>query len=235
MKIVIVSFLVSASLFAGLFSSNDDDLRQLQKNNEKIHQQFRQNVNDANAIIKRGEYSIMNEHKSNILNIITRIDTLSIPKEDKKTLQNDMTHYAVLVDDISVKLQSNAPKLNQHYSALIANLKSFNSKLASIGLSELLNDWHEISRIKNRYVKKPSKKHEKEFSNKWTSMVITITELYLDEEDEEALFAYLENYKAYFQEISAAYSSVGYANINKLKPLTYKIKAQLELSVPYQL
>ena len=61
---------------------------------------------------------------------------------------------------------------------------------------------------------------------------MTITELYLDDEMEQPLFEYLDAYKAYFKEISGAYRSVGYAEVGKLKPLTYKIKMQFEMMLP---
>jgi|GEM_PF-1978613 len=200
---------------------------------KEIHKNFRENVSDMNAILKRGEYNKVAKYESDVSSIIRQIELLDIPEKNKEELQNDINSYVTLVNNIRTKLQEKAPKLHDHHLTIINGLNNFNKKISSIGLSELSENWQELSTIKNRFVKKPSQQLEKEFDEKWSVVVITITELYLDDEMEEPLFTYLNNYKAYFKEMNSAYSSAQYSNVNKVKPLSYKIKSQLELLVPY--
>jgi hypothetical protein len=101
--------------------------------------------------------------------------------------------------------------------------------MSSIGLYALISRWRELSAIKNSFVKKPNPALEKKFDNIHNEIVVTITELYLDDEAESFLLGYLDNYKLYFKEITVAYAKANYDKINELKPLSYKIKAELEL------
>ncbi|MBU1658198.1 hypothetical protein KKG72_03995 [bacterium] len=234
MKLLISILLTLLHLNAGIFSSDDASLNKTNQKYKQIHNSFRQNVSDANAIIKRGEYEKIDSYTSEITSIIEQIKYLDIPRENKLKLQEDMIAYSNLINQITQTLKNKAPNLKMNYGNTLEGLQKFNKKIASIGLSELTTQWIELSRIKNHFVKKPNAKLEKEFDNKWNAVVVTITELYLDEEIENPLFNYLNSYKSYFKEISLSYKDVEYSNINKIKPLSYKIKAQLELLVPYK-
>ncbi|MFA5233806.1 MAG: hypothetical protein WC390_05330 [Sulfurimonas sp.] len=216
--ILAFSVLLSASMFT-------------QEENTKgnLIEEFRQNVSDTNSIIWRGEYEKISSHKSNLSSIIKKVQNLEMPQEKKQELETNLQSYATIVDTISKNLQKEAPKLKNHYSNTITNLDSFNKKISSIGLYALSSRWRELSSIKNNFVKKPNSALEKKFDNIWSEVVVTITELYLDDEAETFLLDYLENYKLYFKEITVAYSKTNYDKINKLKPLSYKIKAELEI------
>lgn len=233
MKLITTLLLATISLSAGIFTSEVEAKKTL-KINKQIHHSFRQNVSDANAIIKRGEYTKFDTYKADNSSIINRIEKLEINTEDKKRLKNDILTYSALIKTLGTKLQSKAPKLNNHYRYTIDRLKLFNQNLASIGYRPLLYDFRELSTIKNKFVKKPSKALERKFEEKWSAVMVTLTELYLDDDMEEPLVKYLKSYKSYFVELSSAYDSLNYFNINKLKPLSYKIKAQLELYIPYK-
>lgn len=222
MRLLIAVLLVISSLQAGMFTNNNDTRNHIRKD-------FHQNVSDANSIIKRGEYEKISAYKTNILSIAQQVDSLDISDDDKLQLQKDLHTYSDLVNTIAQNLEKKAPQLNLHYNETIRGLKRFNKKIASIGLYELTSQWMELSSIKNRFVKKPNRQLEKKFDNTWNAIIVTITELYLDDDMEEPLLTYLDNYKAYFKEISQAYKSVSYNNIKKLKPLSYKIKAKFEL------
>ncbi len=235
MKIFLLTLLSILQLSANFFGYYTDDKAHTNSNSRIIHKQYHDNVNSANDIIKRGEYKKINQYKSSVSDIISQINALDIESKSKKKLQDDIVSYSKLIDTISTKLEKKAPNMSEHYQKVIEGLQHFNSKLSSIGLSELLTQWRELSRLKNHFVRNPNSSYRKKFDAKWTGIIITITELYLDEDDEKELFDYLKNYKLYFHEINEAYLSVGYKNLNKLKPLTYKIKAQLELLIPYKI
>lgn len=218
LSILAFSVLLSASMFT-------------QKENTKgnLIEEFRQNVSDTNSIIWRGEYDKISSHKSNISSIMKKVQNLEMSQEKKQELETNLQSYADIVDTISKNLQKEAPKLKSHYNNAITNLDPFNKKISNIGLYALSSHWRELSSIKNNFVKKPNSALEKNFDNIWSEVVVTITELYLDDETETFLLNYLENYKLYFKEITVAYSKTNYEKINKLRPLSYKIKAELEI------
>ncbi|KIM06558.1 MAG: hypothetical protein KU29_08470 [Sulfurovum sp. FS06-10] len=157
----------------GLGASAFEDEKESKK---EIHKNFRENVSDMNAILKRGEYNKVAKYESDVSSIIRQIELLDIPEKNKEELQNDINSYVTLVNNIRTKLQEKAPKLHDHHLTIINGLNNFNKKISSIGLSELSENWQELSTIKNRFVKKPSQQLEKEFDEKWSVVVITITE-----------------------------------------------------------
>jgi len=226
MKILISSILIVASLDAGIFDYT-------QKTKEvKIINSFRETISDANDVIKRGNYNRYNEYKDGIKSTIDHVQRLNISKEEKAELEQDLKEYADIINTMYKKLHKKAPNFKDHYDSSIGELKNFNKKLISIGYRPLLSTWYELSKIKARFIKRPSEKLEKKFNEHYDLIVNYITELYLDEEIEEPLFAYLKNYRAYFDDINMAYKSVDYENIKKIKPLSYRIKAKMEFMNP---
>lgn len=226
MKYILILIFIFWDLHASLYHSDNVQTKD-------IREAFRENVSDANAILKRGEYAKIAKYKTDIESIIGQIKTLGIANENKEELQKDIALYTALINDISIHLQKKAPELEKNHLHILRKLDAFNKRISMIGFSELSENWRQLSNIKNSFIKQPRLKLEKEFDAKWSAVVITITELYLDEEIEQPVLDYLNDYKTYFKEISSAYSSAQYSNLNKVKPLSYKIKAQLELLVPY--
>jgi hypothetical protein len=224
-KYILILIFIFLNLHASLYYSEAVQTKD-------IREAFRENVSDANAILKRGEYTKIAKYEADIESIIAQIKTLGIANENKEELQKDIALYTALINDISKHLQKKAPELEKNHLHILNKLDAFNKRISAIGLSELSENWRQLSNIKNSFIKQPHTKLEQEFDAKWSAVVVTITELYLDEEIEKPALDYLHDYKIYFKEISGAYSSAQYSNLNKVKPLSYKIKAQLELLVP---
>jgi hypothetical protein len=228
MKRILVLVLFLAQLEANMFSfalyKNDQTI-----DKKELQTTFLQNVKHANAIIKRGEYDKLSLCLSDRSQIVAQLDRLDISQEERARLTNEINEYFSLVEEMAQTLRKQAPDLNAHYRFTLEGLRKFNAKISSIGLFELSSKWIELSRIKNSFVKKPNAKLEKEFNDAHDAMSVIITELYLDEEIEEPMLAYLKAYKAYFHSIASAYKTIDYKKIAKLKPLGYKIKAKLEL------
>ncbi len=218
LSILALSLLLNASMF-----TREENTRGV------LIEEFRQNVNDTNSIIWRGEYDKIPLYKASVSSITKKIQDLKIAQEKKQELTTNLQNYTAIVDTIAINLQKEAPQLKSHYENSIANLDAFNKKISSVGLYALSSRWRELSSIKNSFVKKPKPELEKKFDNVLSEIIVTITELYLDDEAESFLLSYLENYKLYFKEITAAYSKANFDKINELKPLSYKIKAELEL------
>jgi len=194
----------------------------------KIVNKFNKNISVANAVIKKGYYDKYQEYKNGIESTISHVHKLDISQKEKLELKKDIQTYASIINNIYTKLYEKAPRFKEHYKNSTYNKYSFNKKISSIGYRPIIRAWYELSKIKSIYIKRPSEKLEKRFYKKLQFMITNITELYLDEEIEEPLFAYLDNYKMYFDEVKIGYMSVDYENIKKLKPLCYKIKAKLE-------
>jgi hypothetical protein len=230
MKIVSFLFLTVWALHAGVldYFERDRTNRHVEKQ-QSVTELFRQNVRHANGAIKRGEYDGMAPFAHGINTLQKKLKQIDDPSLPVEALSKDIELYSQLVSAVTKELRQNAPKLNEHYSGIVGGVDTFNKKLSSIGLRELLRSWKDLTRIKHRFVKKPSAKLAKAFEKAWDNVSITITELYLDEEMEEPLLDFLERYKLQFAELNDAYEKVGYVNVAKIKPLAYKIKMQLEL------
>jgi hypothetical protein len=228
----IISFLLLSiwALHAGVLDYLDSDRtnRHVEKQ-QSVKELFRQHERNANGAIKRGEYEGMAAFSAGIGTLQKKLRQINDPAVPVEALSKDIELYSQLVTAVTKELKQNAPKLNEHYNGIVGGVDTFNKKLASIGLRELLRSWRDLTRIKHRFVKKPSAKLAKAFDKAWDNVSITITELYLDEEMEEPLLDFLQRYKLQFAELNDAYEKVGYANVAKIKPLAYKIKMQLEL------
>jgi hypothetical protein len=198
---------------------------------KQIQNSFRQSVSDANSIIKRGEYDKLQIYQQNMTALMLELQEANIPKDEKAQLQQNLQEYLALINDITHALQKNAPLLNAHYNETIKGLNKFNKKIASIGFGDLTSKWMRLSRLKNNFLKKPTQHTEKEFYDTYNAIVVTLTELYLDEEIETPMLSYLEEYKSYFTQIALSYQNINYNKITNIKPLCYKIKAQLEFSL----
>jgi hypothetical protein len=232
MKIFIALLWAVWTLHAGFFDGDSHDERRQMRQQLQLFDRFKENARDANAIVKRGEYDLMAHQKQEIGRISREIASLEISAEEQRTLNADLQEYEKLVSRIGTQLKLKAPELNTHYKQVLSGLPNFNKKLGSIGLRELLHSWRELSRIKSRFVKRPSNKLVRAFEKEWTNVTVTITELYLDEEMEQPLFDYLDSYRAYFNELNSAYRTAGYNDVARLKPLTYQIKMHFEMLTP---
>jgi len=229
MKLIAALLFAALSLQAGIFGS-DAHREQVEKMN--MLQRFKENSDQTNAIIKRGDFSLIPVQERGIAEIRSEVAMLNLSGPERAALTDDLKTYEQTVRLIGGKLKQSAPELHQHHRQVIGGLSEFNRRMGSIGLGELLRSWRELSRIKGRFVKEPDAKLVKAFDEEWTNVTVTITELYLDDDMEKPLFDYLNAYKAYFNELSGAYRSAGYAEVGKLKPLTYKIKMQFQMLVP---
>jgi hypothetical protein len=151
-------------------------------------------------------------------------------KDEKEVLKKELTEYKTTVDLVYKNLKNKASKLNMHYLKTLNGLSSFNQSVASTGYGPLLKEWYVLTKIKRKFMRKPNAKLAKEFNQKFELVKMIIIELYLDEELEDPLLSYLDNYKKYFQGVNQAYKNVEYKNVQNIKLLSYKIKSILEFT-----
>ncbi len=194
-----------------------------------IHVQklFLENVRTANDMLKRGNYEQMAHYQKTLADVREHLHILRIYPQ----ILEDLNTYDQTVRNVTASLQKNAPTLKQDREALIRNLEAFNKRLASIGLFELLHGWQDLTRTKREFVRVPQKKLKKAFDTQWLYVNTLIQELYLDEEYETPILEFLIDYKKSFDVMATAYQETGYQNVANLKPLSYKIKADL-LMIP---
>lgn len=217
-KITILIYIFITTLSADLHISN-----------KSVYNLFLENVKNANFILKNGEYERFTTYRSDMNSLLGQIKYLQIPDSEKEKLSSDINSYFELVNQSVFALQKKAPNLNRQYKNILNGLQKFNKSISSIGLYQLSSEWLKLSKIKNDFVNKPSIKLKKDFENSYNSVIVIITELYLDSDMEDPMFDYLREYKTYFESMVAAYEVVNFKNIAKLKPMSYKIKADLEL------
>ncbi len=134
MKALLCILTLSLLLNASMFTKEGN-------NNGILIEEFRQNVNDTNSIIWRGEYEKIPSHKAGISSIAKKIQNLKIAEEKKQELAVNLQNYAAIIDVIGKNLQQEAPKLKNHYDNSIANLDAFNKKMSGIGLYALISRW----------------------------------------------------------------------------------------------
>jgi hypothetical protein len=212
------------SLSAGFFSvqKKPDD------QSVDVKMLFKKSVEDVNAMIKRGDYDREQPFHQNMSHIIYILDAKKNSVIQVDSLLVDLKNYSDIVSRTLIELSKQAPQLQKNRRVVLSELEFFNKKLRSIGLGALSEAWRELSQLKRDFVRMPSANLKKEFDTKFSYVHLLITELYLDEEMEEPLFAYLKRYKDVFDVMAHAYKDVGYERVASLKTLSYKIKADLE-------
>lgn len=225
MKLFILILFATLSLNAGYFDLSSDNKRK-----DNPIEKFRSTYSYSNALVKKGDLAKYSQYKSNIKSLQKSLDTLDISKKEQKKLKKNMLSYTKIIDAVYKNMKKNTPNIYTQYNKSLRGLVSFNNGLESTGYAPLLSEWHDLARIKHKYTKKPSSSLSKKFHQKWESVVLVLTDLCIDEEYEEPLLNYLDLYKKYFEALDSVYDSVSYRNITRIKPLSYAIKANLELA-----
>lgn len=227
MKTVLILLSLSLILSANYFS---DDTSNTTKQHKKVLETFRTTSSDGNSLLKKGDFEKYKLYKSNITALIQKIDALDLSPQEKKSLQKNMHQYSKIIDSVYKHMKNKTPMINKEYSKSLNGLVAFNDGINSTGYEPLLKEWHDLEKIKHRYIKKPSYQLSKKFDEKWDAVVFVLTDLCLDEEYEDPLLAYLDVYKKYFKDLNNVYKTVHYEKIKKVKPLSYAIKSQLEFA-----
>ncbi len=235
MKSVSILLLFILHLHASMFGYSFSDNTNENVGHKTIYEVFSASTSDINSIIKHGDYAKHTSFNNNIISVEKRVEDAEMSTKERKKLQDNIKKYRVICQSCIKAMETNAPQLDKHYKTLINSLNDFDRGINSTGFTPLIKEWHKLSHIKKQYIKEPSNKLEKEFEETLNLVVLTVSELYLDEELEEPLLSYLKNYQAYFNDLSRSYKSVKYENINHIKPLSYQIKSQIKLSIPYNL
>lgn len=231
MKLLSILLLFILNLQANMFDYNTDGSIKA----KTIYDLFNQCTSDMNSIVKHGEYEKHINFEKNIVSVEKGIIDAQMDSNDRQSIQKNLREYKLICQTCINTMKNDAPQLNTHYTNLVNNLENFKKSVYSTGYQPLIKEWDKLTRIKKQYIKDPSNKLENKFARSLDQVVLTLTQLYLDDEQEQPMLTYLKNYQSYFNDLSRSYKSVKYENINEIKPLSYKIKSQIKLSIPYSL
>ncbi|MBU0632897.1 hypothetical protein KKA17_09635 [bacterium] len=235
MKPLLFSLIFILNLQAAKLDYNITEKAYSDIENKTIYYIFNLCSSDMNGIIKHGDYEKHLNFDKNIAYVQKRIETAQIDSKDKQKLQNNINKYKTICQSSVSSMKKNAPRLNTHYAIVTNSLVDFEKRICSTGFSPLIKKWHKLNHIKNEYLKEPSQELEQEFKRELDLVMQSVSELYLEEEQENAIFSYLKNYQSYFYDLSRSFKYAQYENIKEIKPLSYKIKSQIQFFVPYNL
>ena len=227
MRLIILLLIFFVSLNASLFDLDDTN----QHHQKQLIEKYRFLSSLGNSITKRGEYKQYHSFQHSLQALHTDLKKLDLNKKDKISLQNNLNDYSAIIKSIYLNMGSNYPQIHEHYKNSLNGLVKFDQLVHSTGYKPLLDAWDRLTYTKHKYLKKPSKTLSKKFHEHFDEVKLVLEDLCLDEDLEEPMLAYLQIYKQYFSELDTTYKNVEYANIIKLKQLSYQVKSQLTLII----
>lgn len=225
MKYFLFAIILSTYLQGSLFSNENP------VSSKQVIKQYRDIYRLGNSITKRGQYLKYKSFKHSLDSLYSDIDMLDIDSKEKNAINNNMQNYSSIVEAIYKSMEQNHPKIDKHYQDSLDGLLKFNKLVKSTGYAPLISSWDKLTKTKKMYIKKPSKKLAKKFYEHLEEINLVLEDLCLDEDLEQPMLDYLYIYEAYFKELDTAYKKVEYANIIKLKELSYELKSQLTLII----
>ncbi|WP_428738384.1 hypothetical protein [Sulfurimonas sp.] len=227
MKHIFLLLISLSFLQASLFDYDNEE----RHHKEQLIDKYRSISSIGNSISKRGQYEKYSSFKDSLKTLHTDVKKLDLNQNDKSSLQTNLNDYSAIIKALYQNMDTKFPKINQHYQSSLDGLVQFNQLVHSTGYKPLLDAWDDLTHTKHRYLKKPSKTLAKKFHLHLQEVKLVLEDLCLDEELEDPMLAYLQVYEQYFDELDSSYKSVKYANIHKLKQLSYEVKSQLTLII----
>ena len=225
MKHILLLVLLLSFLQASFFDFGNSNKHQ----KKQLIEKYRSISNIGNSISKRGQYEKYNSFKNSLQTLHSDVKKLDLDNNDIESIQNNLNSYSTIIEALYKNMDTKFPKINQHYQNSLDGLLKFNQLVNSTGYKPLLDAWDDLAHTKHKYLRKPSKTLAKKFQEHLQAVRLVLDDLCLDEELEDPMLAYLNVYEQYFNELDSSYKSVKYANIYKLKQLSYKVKSQLTL------
>lgn len=223
MKKLLLSLSLTLSLNATLLSSESDFAH------KRVVENFRQTVTMGNSILKRGEYEKYRLYQEETAALLEQLKVCDITSDERESIEKNMLLYRGLIEAVYRTIKEQTPDIYKHYQLSFESLLPFRKHINATGYAPLIQECKRLSKIGTRFIKRPSKKFHNEFQRIYSAIEMILDDLCLDEEIEMPILLYLRNYKAYFEELNLVYSTLEYNNIKRIKPLSYEIKARLEL------
>ena len=214
MKTFLIIFIIVSSALSAIFlntqeSLQDKPIKQTKSQPQTLKSQVNENLNLVRSISKEGNLTqalLFQTSSSQIQKIL----------QDKNKISDKFIHkYEQVQQTVNALAQNialNHPKLSINIQTMNQKQTKFDKKIKSIGLAELKKSWTDAKKAYQYYLRNPNDNTYKKYEKNYTTSKAIITELYLDDEDEEYLFDYLA--KQYFVrldiQVSYGYGSSSY-------------------------
>lgn len=233
MKIFLIILILVTSALATLFFTLDkpnEHKSPLQAPVQKsLYSKINDNFNLARRISKEGDISEIRSFKTDSVRLLSEIRRKSIFSE--KFVQ-DYAKLHSIVNDTAYSIRLHDDILYTHMLKTKDRMQNFEKKIKSIGLSELNKSWRITQKLFHQFHRKPSEEKFLTYLKHLQETTNIITELYLDDEQEEYLYSYLKEHHKALNSLYEVYNDVGFHRINELKPLIYGLKEQMEFKTP---
>lgn len=191
-----------------------------------LYSKINDNLYLVRRISKEGDISEARSFKTESLQLISEIEKKSL---FSKAFIQDYTRLLSLIDDTAHSIRTHNNVLYTHLLKTKDRMENFEKKIKSIGLSELNKSWRLTQKLFHQFHRDPTQETFQSYLNQYKETKTIITELYLDDDQEEYLFSYLEEHHKAFNALHEVYKDVGFHRIHDLKPLIYGLKEEMQL------
>jgi hypothetical protein len=223
--------LVSASLFAAIMmvdkqeqTTGISDKVQV----ETLDKSIDNNLGLIRRITKEADMQQVKVFQDNAAYLLEQM------KSDTRFDRTFVENYAMLndiVNDTIHSIQAGRTEISIQILKTKKETQRFEKKLKSIGLAELNSSWHAMQKNNHQFLREPSNAKFEAYKQNVSRSKNIIAELYLDDEDEAYLFAYLDQHLKASAALYTVYTRVGLERMRKIKPLTYAIKEHINLNI----
>ncbi len=231
MKTLVIILVLVTSALAALFFTLDTPTEEKAPSyapkQKLLYSKIDDNFDLVRRISKEGDISEAKNFKRDSLRLINEIKRKSLFSE--KFVQ-DYTRLHFIINDTAHAIHEHDDVLYMHLLKTKDRMENFEKKLKSIGLGELNKNWRITQKLFHQFHRKPSDEKYKKYLQHLDMTKTIITELYLDDDQEEYLFSYLDEHHNAFHALYEVYNDVGFYRINELKPLIYGLKEQMEFN-----
>lgn len=233
MKIFVVILILVTSALAALFFTLDkpnEHKSPLQSPVQKtLYSKINDNFNLVRRISKEGDISEIRSFKTDSVRLLSEIKRKSLFSE--KFVQ-DYAKLHSITNDTAHSIRVHDDMLYTHMLKTKDRRQNFEKKIKSIGLGELNKSWRITQKLFHQFHRKPSEEKYLTYLKHLEETKNIITELYLDDDQEEYLYSYLEEHNKALNSLYEVYNDVGFHRINELKPLMYGLKEQMGFQTP---
>jgi hypothetical protein len=158
------------------------------------------------------------------------LDQMKMNANYDKSFVNNYAMLNDIVNDTIHCIQTGRSSISEQIQKTKKETQRFEKKIKSIGLAELNNSWHAMQKYNHQFLREPSNAKFQEYQENVNLSKNIITELYLEDEDEEYLFEYLDQHLQASTALYDIYTRVGLERMREIKPLTYAIKEHMQLN-----
>jgi len=227
---VILLSILSASLFAA-FLMIDSPKQTADTSADKQIETLDKSIDNNLGLIRRiTKEADMKQVKLFQNNSAYLLDQMKMNANYDKNFVNNYAMLNDIVNDTIHCMQTGKSSISEQIKKTKKETQRFEKKIKSIGLAELNNSWHAMQKHNHQFLREPSNAKFQEYQENVNLSKNIITELYLEDEDEEYLFAYLDQHLKTSTALYDVYSRVGLERIREIKPLSYAIKQHIQLN-----